>query len=126
MFRECLNVNGFYLKKRKVFTNVSSPIFLTSDTSDPLRDTLNPSTSVGMVFSFCAFFSATISSAKNSTSSFSATTKNISISPKVFHTQCFDVLQCLTNCLLAKISRLNNYHIVTISSSIKFNLMFKL
>lgn len=61
--------------EEKKCSYVSSSCFLTRVTLAPSRETENPPTSVGMVFSFCAFFSATISSARNSTNSFSAMTK---------------------------------------------------
>lgn len=56
---------------------LSSPVVLVSITSAPFKLALKPPSSVGMVFVFCAFLSAKISSVKNSTSSFSAKKKII-------------------------------------------------
>lgn len=61
-----------YFSMMNIFFYISLSCFFSKLTSAPSSDTLNPSNSVGIVFSFCAFFSAIISSAKNSTSSFSA------------------------------------------------------
>ena len=69
------------------FSYVSLSCVFSKLTSAPSSETLNPSNSVGMVFSFCAFFSAIISSARNSTSSFSARKNNYN---KLMRYQLFD------------------------------------
>ena len=65
-----------YMVPHEKFSYVSLSCVFSKLTSAPSSETLNPSNSVGMVFSFCAFFSAIISSARNSTSSFSAKKNN--------------------------------------------------